>query len=239
MRVLLIAPDLADINNIPEIRDLTEMHRVMVFNGTVRLRDLYEYCRRHEVDVIHVVSHSDAMTEGKPPSIMLSNDEVITPQDLVMMAQWSKTRMLFLNTCSSAVFATYATRRGIPSAIYTTRSIRDDSAWKVPMGFYSSVERMVRENNVDFYQAYLESVPDTGDYGWSTSTSEYQAYMLKPVLEKIGVLADRLDKLSTTVSIQVESRLSGQRRSDMMLISLMIGFVLTLSLFVDYLLWVR
>lgn len=87
MRVLLIAPDLADINNIPEIRDLTEMHRVMVFNGTVRLRDLYEYCRRHEVDVIHVVSHSDAMTEGKPPSIMLSNDEVITPQDLVMMVQ--------------------------------------------------------------------------------------------------------------------------------------------------------
>jgi hypothetical protein len=230
MRVLLIAPDMADINAIPEIRDLTRMHRVAVFSGSVHARDLYEYCRTNEVDIIHIVSHSDNGDDGNSnPIIVLSEGETLGPQDLVSMAHSCNAKLLFLNTCNSAVFASYATRRGVGAAIYTTRAIKDSSAWKAPMRFYSTLEVMLRHNAVDFHVAFMDAIPDDGTYGWNTSNSDYQAYMIAPILRKIDVLADGIDKMKDAIWVLVERRVNEQRRADLRGIAIALLIVLTAS----------
>lgn len=239
LKILLVAPDFSDIDNMPEIRDLSRMHKVAVYSGVVVPRDLYEYCRTNTVDVIHIASHSDnGYDDNGRPIIQLSEGTVLTPQDVVSLAHSCGAKLLFINTCTSAVFAAYATRRGVPSSIYTTVNIRDANAWKAPMRFYSTLEVMQRGNAVDYHAAYIESIPDDGSYGWNVSNTEYQVHMIAPVLHRIDELTKRIDDMSSAIWELVQKRMNERRYADMLAVGAAIAISTIVSIATDVVLFI-
>lgn len=199
MRVLLIAPDVPGITSEDEIRDISGMHRVHTLAGTVTLRNVHHATRDNDYDILHFISHNQPGTDRAILSrIPLSNGEFIDGPGLVELAQQagpgSTAAGLFLNTCSSSYYAAYATRRGIPWAVYTTVEIYDATAWRAPLLFYTELFRQKARGHVDFYQAY-QSLADDGLYGWAAARNEYQENLLSPVLEQLAEIRSELAQL--------------------------------------------
>lgn len=194
MRILLVAPEVPNLNATQEIRTITEIHSVTIYNGAVSLHDLYEVCRNNRFDIIHVISHSgkSGNSDRFEAWVELSEKEFLTPQDIVNLASLSKAKLIFLNGCDSSIIASYLTLHAVPSAIYTNIDLVDKSAWVMPMSFYTTLASMESIDSVDYHRAYIVSAPHSGVYGWSSSIQEYQAYILKPVLDKIDELYEHV-----------------------------------------------
>lgn len=209
MRILLIAPERPGITNDPELRDIADKHTVLPYTGTVTTRELYQVCQQNRFDIIHIIDHNEPGTDRDNSSVIpLSGGDKLTGLDIVNMAKaagtWSndpdegRAAGLFLNTCNSSFYATYATRRGIPWAVYTTLDIYDKAAWKAPWAFYNALHEMEDADGVDLYRAYL-SIGDSGLYGWAASHNEYRTLLLSPILEKLEHIDTCLDDLRETL----------------------------------------
>lgn len=165
MRILLVAPNQPGLNSVPEIRALSDMHRVSVLNGTVTVADVYDAARHSPRDIIHFAAHST------PDAIQLS-DGVLSPEDVAQIARITGAKLVFFNSCLSARHAAYAVSHGVTYAISTTVEISDVDAWRTPLAFYEALaEQRDTIGTIDYAAAFGQADSGNGNYALSVSIS--------------------------------------------------------------------
>ena len=158
MRVLVIAPEQAGLNTLPEIRQIQRLHHMSVLDGVVTVDDIYQACRETKFDIIHYATHSG------PEGVLLSNGVVFGPEGIASVARLKETPCLFFNSCNSSKLAAYAVRHGVRYAVHTNVAIADNEAWKAAVSFYGA---LVNGHGKDYIGAYVVADSGDGDYGLS------------------------------------------------------------------------
>jgi hypothetical protein len=149
-----------DINAVPEIRHLTELHSVHVLNGRVTWSDLLNACRAGQRDVIHFATHGDSQR------LQLS-DVVLTPEQVAQAARLTNAHLIFFNSCESGRHAAFAVRNGVQYAIHTTEKVLDALAWQMPLAFYQYLARqLIETEEADIPAAFLRADSGDGIYGF-------------------------------------------------------------------------
>jgi len=248
MRILLIAPEQPGINSDPEVRYISAMHRVHVLAGRVSAQNLYEACQHNTYEILHIVDHNAQGVDRETPSkIPLSNGESLDAQDIVELAQACNAQGIFLNTCNSSFYASYAVRRGVNFSVFTTLEIRDNSAWKAPLVFYSALEQQEKAGTVDFYAAYL-SLSDDGVYGWTSSRARYQSFLLAPVMQRFDDIEKQifelkdtrrndLDSVDQRLRERIRTELHRVRANEILWLAVALAVVLLVSVIGDVVMW--
>lgn len=187
MRVLLIAPNQSGIDSIPEIRNISELHRTFVLNGHVTCKDVYAAAKSGNFDAIHFATHL-VNEDNRLKTLALSASEVLTLDDVVQVVKLAKASLVFFNLCLAARFGSYISRRTNASCVYTTIELEDAEAWKLPLGFYEETakQEILAKTQVVFnYKDVFDSVDDeSGIYGWSPA-NHYYDFMLEPLKQQI------------------------------------------------------
>ena len=199
MNILLIAPDQPGINNVPEVRKMSEMHRTHVFNGTVSYEDLHDAVRNNAYDVIHFATHMRASME-ELDSMALSGDDYIDLDRAVTLCKLANAQIAVFNLCLAARFAAYLIHRGIPFTIYTTVEIKEHEAWTLPVTFYERVRRIERTGGTIDFHDILESInTGNGIYHWAASV-QYFVALIRPIESRVEALAKQLIKIAEIVA---------------------------------------
>ncbi len=194
MNILFVAPNMTDINAIPEIRAITSTHKAHVLNGQVSLQDVYQAVMNNEYDAIHIVAHMTADTSTLD-EIVLSGAHVLDLQAAARVAKLANAKLVVFSSCLASRFATYLTKHGVPCVIFTTVEIADSTAWELPNSFYEQCKRAERKGRLVDYRAVFNSV-DSGDGTYGILISDaYYTDMLQPINEALGALTKRVDDL--------------------------------------------
>lgn len=180
MRILLVAPDQADINQDENIRAVTGLHSVHVLNGTVTLSQLGDIARRGRYDVIQFNLH------GNPDGMYLSGGERIGREDVVRLARMADAKLLFFNSCYSGRHAAYAVAHWQGAAIFSNVELPVSQAWQMSAAFYDVIAQQQEEGAVDYAQAFLQV--DTGEGVYAYLVSPAAALALEPVLKELHEL---------------------------------------------------
>lgn len=139
LRILLCVPTTTNLNQIPEIRELTSTHSVAVLNGNVTANDLYQQCK-NQFDIIHFGGH------GGPQGIQLSETELLSPSDIAQLCRMARCKILYLNVCDMGIVAGYVSRHGgirnnnPHYIIYSQIKLPDSEAWQRPLTFYNEIK---------------------------------------------------------------------------------------------------
>ena len=207
MRILLIAPDQPDINNIPEIRALSDTHQTTVLNGRVSNQDIYNYIGRSAYDVVHFATHQ-AATEDAFDKILLSNGELLDLAAVTHIAKLSNARLIFFNLCNASRFAAYLVRHGVPACIYTTLALKDSNAWQTPWHFYEEARRQEKVNpHVELRRIFDQVDPGDGIYGWNSGMDYYLS-----TIEDIQSTLARLIESDTQITNQIKDIVAFQQQ---------------------------
>lgn len=196
MKILLIAPRHRDINQVPEIRQLTSLHRTTVLNGDITVQHIFDEVRQQDYDIVHFAT--DLVSE-RNDEMYISNTESMGLADTDSILKLAKAKMVFFNFCSSARFATYVTNRGLDCAIYTTIAIEDRLAWRFPLAFYEQLKRKESTALFSFNEIYDMIAPSDGSYGWVAGIKFYQSFF-KLLREQIDQLSKKIDTMSELLS---------------------------------------
>lgn len=186
LRVLLVAPDVANVDGISEIRTITGLHRVTVLNGHVSARDVYDAARLQKFDIIHFAMHSDS-------DVLKLNGDVLTPESVSQISRLAGAHLLFFNSCLSGRHASYAVQRSTDFAIYANIQLPDAIAWKMPLTFYEFLADQEGDaGTVNYPKAFNDAMSGDGNYG---ITSAY---------DRVGVLPlqQRMDGLEHSQRVQ-------------------------------------
>lgn len=197
MRILLVAPDTPDIESIPEIRDMTRMqHRVMVLNGHVSDKDVFQEVERNEWDAIHFACHSDSDFVYLSRRILKDGQQgdyyTLKPEDVLQLARRARSILVFFNSCDSSRFASYLTLRGVKNVIATTTILLQRDAWKMPLAFYGELKRQL-ENGIEFDVATAFLSATSGDGTYIIAQSVRTRTEQDAILDKIQELKIELD----------------------------------------------
>ena len=196
MKILLIAPKHRDINQIPEIRQLTSLHRTTVLNGDLSVQNIFDEVRKQDYDVVHFAT--DLMSE-KNDEMYINERETLGLSDTDNILKLAKATLVFFNFCSSSRFATYVTNRGIECAIYTTVPIEDRLSWRFPIAFYEQIKREENQKGFSLTAIYESIAPSDGSYGLVAGIKYYQGYF-KQLNDLLYELHSKIDELSELVS---------------------------------------
>lgn len=165
MRILIVAPNVAGIDAISEVRRIQVWHDVAILHGTVTVEDVYRSLQEKQFDSVYFAAH------GGPDGIMLSNNVVMTPEDLAQAARQREVRGLFFAACNTGKIASYAVRHGIVWAISSEVDLPDDAAWKLAAAFYG---HQCNGHSKDFVGAYLLADSGDGEYALHISPTWVQ-----------------------------------------------------------------
>lgn len=195
MRILLIAPKNKSIDQVPEIHQLTSLHRTTVLNGDITVQDIFDEVRNNEYDIVHFATDLTSVTNYD--TMYISDKEGLSLIDTENILKLSKAKMVFFNFCSSARFATYVTNRGIECAIYTTTYIAENVAWRFPMAFYEQLKRHEKLDLFSFNEIYESTAPSDGTYGWSAGMKYYKNFFeeLRVIILALKAQVEMLSKL--------------------------------------------
>jgi hypothetical protein len=160
MRILIVAPDMVGVDAIPEVRRIQSWHDCVTLYGTVTVEDIFRLCQEKEFDVLHFASH------GGPNGIQLSNNVVLTAEDVAQALRLKETKGVFLNACNTGKVASYVVRHGATWAISSEIELPDAEAWKLASAFYSHQRYGTSR---DFVGAYL--LADSGDGEYSLAVN--------------------------------------------------------------------
>lgn len=204
-----------ELATFSETQDISRRHMVMPFLAEQGdLRAWMGELRHNPQDILHFAGHIGDGADGHP-SLLVLGDHVLTPDDAVNMARVAGAKMLFFNSCDSALFANYAVRNGVACAVYTTIPLLDSGAWKYPLRFYEQVARQEEEREiVDLRKAFEATVDRQGLYGWA-SNGLYERDLLSPIVLELGNLHRRVaDQTDTTTGhlYNYEARLDRMAR---------------------------
>lgn len=181
LRVLLIAPDVANLDASPEIKSITNLNWVQahVLTRHISAREVYDAVDDGRYDVIHFATHSTS-------DIMALNGDRLSPQDIGQIAKLGQAKLVFFNSCESGKFASYLVQRGIEFAVFANIKIEDSQAWKVPYLFYCFLDEQIESTGVySFPKAFYDAVDSTGNYG---ITSAYDRVGVIPLQKEMAQL---------------------------------------------------
>lgn len=193
MNILLVAPGMADINAVPEIRTITAAHRTHVYNGKVTLQMLFDTVSRNEYDVMHIAGHMVEDTSSLD-EIVLSDGDKLDLVAATRIAKLGKVKLVVFNVCMAARFATYMVRNNIPCVIYTTVAIEDNSAWELPAAFYEECRRGEVAKSVLDFKTTFDAV-DSGDGKYAILVGA--DYIINLVQTAIKPMWEALERLKT------------------------------------------
>jgi len=166
VRILIVAPDLAGVDAISEVRRIQQWHDVALLHGPVTADDIYRACQEKAFDVLHFAAH------GGPAGISLSSGVLLQAEEIAQFARLRETRGLFFSACSTGSIASYCVRHGATWAISSEVNLPDADAWKLAAAFYSHQRnRHVR----DFVGAYTLADSGDGNYALHVSPDYIQA----------------------------------------------------------------
>lgn len=184
MKILLVTPDDPQINAIQEIRTITSLHQVLVLNGKLSTREIYEVAQRGTLDALHFGLHGD------DSGLLLGADKLET-DDLLQIMRVSGVRLVYFNACNSGALGAFLVARGLPYAIVTNRQLDEADAWKMPLAFYEFLARQERAGvAVDIPLSFGQA--DSGDGLYSLLVSLPRISTLASVTEKVDRLEGRM-----------------------------------------------
>jgi hypothetical protein len=160
VRVLIVAPDSPHIDSIVEVRRIQTWHDCSVLYGTVTVEDIFRLCQEKAFDVLHFAAH------GGPDGIQLSNNVVLTDEDIAQAVRLRETKGVFLNSCRTGRIASYVVRHGATWAISSEIDLPDNVAWKLASAFYGHQRNGASK---DFVGAYV--LADSGDGEYSLAVN--------------------------------------------------------------------
>lgn len=209
MRILLVAPGVANVNSIPEIRMITRGHRTQVLNGNVTVQDLYAAVTNDSFDCIHFATHMEDDTSTLD-EIILSDNERLDLNGATRIARMGKARLVMFNVCLAARFAAYLVKNRVPVVIYTTVAIEDRSAWELPCAFYEECKRIENEHGSMDFKAIFDSI-DNGDGKYSILVGS--DYVIDIVQTAILPMKDAIEhlKIQTEKLVEDVERLTASR----------------------------
>jgi len=154
VRVLIVAPSQPGLNTIPEVRLIQSWHHTSTLNGEVTAQDVYQCARETAFDIIHFAAPCG------PEGVLLSNDALLTAEDIAQVARLKSTPELYFHYWQSGRLASYAVRHGVRTAI-CAEAVLETQAWKLPLAYYSA-----RRNGHagDPIGAYIMADSGDGDY---------------------------------------------------------------------------
>ncbi len=155
MRILIVAPNVAGIDSIAEVRQLQSWHDIAILHGTVTVGDVYRALQEKTYDSVYFASH------GGPQGILLSNNTIMTADDIAQACRQKEVRGVFFAACSTGRLASYCVRHGIMWAISSEVDLADDAAWKLAAAFYGQQRN---GHAKDFVGAYLLADSGDGEY---------------------------------------------------------------------------
>lgn len=194
MHLLLVAPGRTgvELNQIPEIREITRLHRTTVLNGPVTIEHIEASTRNDEYDIIHFATHT--INDGQWDKLALSDGLIMNMHDIGSVARMASAQLVFFNMCNSARFATYLVAHGITNAVYTTLDLDDADAWRMPLRFYQHIARQEQLGHVDFFEAFRRTHPNGGIYGYISDGS-----VENDLAVEVSRLSEELSRLSEAV----------------------------------------
>lgn len=155
MRILLVCPEVQGVDAIDEVRQLQSWHDVAILHGTVTVADVYRALQEKTYDSIYFASH------GGPDGILLSNNVVMSAEDIAQAARQREVRGVFLSACNTGKIASYCVRHGLIWAISSEVELPDAVAWKLAAAFYGHQRN---GHAKDFVGAYLLADSGDGEY---------------------------------------------------------------------------
>jgi hypothetical protein len=200
MKILLVAPEQHDVNSVPEIRNLSGLHRVQVLNGKVTAQELYNEARRSKCDVIHFATH--ASDHG----IHLSDEEILEFDDVVSLVKLTGASLVFLNTCNAKRLSSYLVSRYVPYVIDSNIQMYNGDAWKFPLTYYEMVETHQEGaiETIDFVSSWARADNGDGSYAFHINTTEIlsrpSSFDVKALDLKITKLALELEEFKKSVA---------------------------------------
>lgn len=155
MRILIVAPNVAGIDAIAEVRRIQALHDVAVLHGTVTVDDVYRALSEKVYDSVYFATH------GGPDGILLSNNVIMSAEDVAQAARQKEVRGLFFAACQTGRLASYCVRHGVTWAISSEVDLPDEAAWKLAATFYGHQRNGHAQ---DFVGAYLLADSGDGEY---------------------------------------------------------------------------
>ena len=155
MRILIVAPDVVGVDAVAEVRLLQSWHDVALLHGTVTVGDVYRALQEKSYDSVYFATH------GGPQGTQLSNNAVMTAEDIAQAARQKEVRGLFFAACQTGRVASYCVRHGVTWAISSEVDLPDDTAWKLAAAFYGQQRN---GHAKDFVGAYLMADSGDGEY---------------------------------------------------------------------------
>lgn len=165
MRILIVAPNVAGVDAIDEVRQLQSWHDVAILHGTVTVADVYRALQEKVYDSIYFASH------GGPAGILLSNNVIMPGEDIAQAARQREVRGLFFAACQTGRLASYCVRHGIVWAISSEVDLPDATAWKLAAAFYGHQRN---GHAKDFVGAYVLADSGDGEYALHISPTWVQ-----------------------------------------------------------------
>ncbi len=155
MRILIVAPNVAGIDAIVEVRRIQAGHDVSILHGTVTAEDVYRAMSEKFYDSVYFATH------GGPEGIELSNGAIMPPEDIAQAARQKEVQGLFLAACNTGRVASYCVNHGLRWAIGSEIKLPDAEAWKLAATFYGHQRN---GHGKDFVGAYILADSGDGDY---------------------------------------------------------------------------
>src|SRR5262245_41427521 len=118
MKVLLIAPDRAELSWASEVELLGSQVQVVPILGSVTLERLTRATSGPRYDALHIAVHGDETG-------VLLTEEVLSKERLAQIAKHIRAELVFLNACDSAELGQYLTCAGVPCVICYTAAVAD------------------------------------------------------------------------------------------------------------------
>lgn len=202
MRIAIFAT--SELQTFPEYQDMARRHRVTPFlaESGDTLRDWHNELRHSTFDVLHFAGHIVNDDRDWPTRLVIGN-VTMEMEDVVNLSRLSSAKMLFFNSCDSAMIANYAIHNGTPAAVYTTAPLADRDAWKFPLMMYETLARQEDEDVlIDYRRAFEQAVERNGFYGWA-SNGLYERELLSPLVAEIGKVYDTMAEHTNNVNASI------------------------------------
>lgn len=180
LRVLVIAPDAADLAALMSGRELDTIaphHTTDVIAGAVTLARITDRVRGQHYDVAHFMGHMTAA------GFRLSNNEAMKPEDMLQLMRHTRARMAFFNACLSTVPGQFLVDAGVPAALVHNKEVLDGDAVRLAAYFYAELA----SNGGDLRGAYYIVNPRDGTLSF-LSNGNYQEQSTKAILAEIETL---------------------------------------------------
>lgn len=163
MRILVIAPDHADLPNVAaEIAAISRHHDATILSGMVRDSDIALAVEENDYDVLWWLTHGDK------DGVVLS-DGHLSAAGVGQYVRSSNARLNILNTCDSEQVALRIVAAGQADMVCTIGAVDNQDAIRIGMLLAPALSELS-----DTYAAYKAVAPTGGQYRYLKAGTQYR-----------------------------------------------------------------